>query len=52
MKGKTLLQEEILSYCEALPKYKRPRKVFLYGQVSAPHELDELVELINVELGR
>jgi acyl-CoA synthetase (AMP-forming)/AMP-acid ligase II len=29
MKGKTLLQEEILSYCEALPKYKRPRKVFL-----------------------
>jgi acyl-CoA synthetase (AMP-forming)/AMP-acid ligase II len=27
--GKTLSEEEILTYCEALPKYKRPRKVFL-----------------------
>lgn len=26
--GKTLTEEEILKFCEALPKYKRPRKVF------------------------
>jgi acyl-CoA synthetase (AMP-forming)/AMP-acid ligase II len=26
--GKTLSEEEILKFCEQLPKYKRPRKVF------------------------
>jgi acyl-CoA synthetase (AMP-forming)/AMP-acid ligase II len=26
--GKTLTEEEILKFCEPLPKYKRPRKVF------------------------
>ena len=30
--GKSLTEEEILQYCEKLPKYKRPRKVFL-GEV-------------------
>jgi acyl-CoA synthetase (AMP-forming)/AMP-acid ligase II len=27
--GKSFTEEEILQYCEKLPKYKRPRKVFL-----------------------
>lgn len=31
--GKTLTQEEILQYCETLPRYKRPRKVF-FGEIS------------------
>jgi len=30
--GKVLTEEEILKYCEQLPKYKRPRKVF-FGEV-------------------
>jgi acyl-CoA synthetase (AMP-forming)/AMP-acid ligase II len=30
--GKSISEEEILKYCEKLPKYKRPRKVFL-GEV-------------------
>ena len=30
--GKTLTQEEILRYCETLPRYKRPRKVF-FGEI-------------------
>jgi len=30
--GKSLTEEEILQYCEKLPKYKRPRKIFL-GEV-------------------
>jgi acyl-CoA synthetase (AMP-forming)/AMP-acid ligase II len=30
--GKTLTEEEVLKFCEALPKYKRPRKVF-FGEV-------------------
>jgi acyl-CoA synthetase (AMP-forming)/AMP-acid ligase II len=30
--GKTLTQEEILQYCETLPRYKRPRKVF-FGEI-------------------
>ena len=30
--GKSLTEEEILEYCEKLPKYKRPRKIFL-GEV-------------------
>ncbi len=30
--GKTLTQEEVLKFCEGLPKYKRPRKIF-FGEV-------------------
>jgi acyl-CoA synthetase (AMP-forming)/AMP-acid ligase II len=30
--GKTLTEEEVLKYCEKLPKYKRPKKVF-FGKV-------------------
>ncbi len=30
--GKSLTEEEILQYCDKLPKYKRPRKIFL-GEV-------------------
>lgn len=30
--GKSLTEEEVLRYCEGLPKYKRPRKVF-FGEV-------------------
>jgi acyl-CoA synthetase (AMP-forming)/AMP-acid ligase II len=30
--GKVLREEEVLKYCEQLPKYKRPRKVF-FGEV-------------------
>jgi acyl-CoA synthetase (AMP-forming)/AMP-acid ligase II len=30
--GKTLTEEEVLKFCEGLPKYKRPRKIF-FGQV-------------------
>jgi acyl-CoA synthetase (AMP-forming)/AMP-acid ligase II len=30
--GKTLLEQEVLAYCEKLPKYKRPRKIF-FGEV-------------------
>ncbi len=30
--GKTLTEEDILKYCEKLPKYKRPRKIF-FGEV-------------------
>lgn len=30
--GKTLTEEEVLKFCDSLPKYKRPRKVF-FGDV-------------------
>ena len=30
--GKALTEEDVLKYCEKLPKYKRPRKVF-FGEV-------------------
>jgi len=30
--GKRLTEEEVLAYCEKLPKYKRPKKVF-FGEV-------------------
>ncbi len=30
--GKTLTEEEVLKYCEKLPRYKRPRNVF-FGEV-------------------
>ena len=30
--GRTLTEEEVLKYCEKLPKYKRPRKIF-FGEV-------------------
>ena len=30
--GKTLTEEEVFQYCEGLPRYKRPRKVF-FGEV-------------------
>jgi acyl-CoA synthetase (AMP-forming)/AMP-acid ligase II len=30
--GKSLTNEEVLAYCEKLPKYKRPRKLF-FGEV-------------------
>ncbi|MCX8023366.1 MAG: AMP-binding protein [Syntrophorhabdaceae bacterium] len=30
--GKTLTEEEVIKFCEGLPKYKRPRKVF-FGEV-------------------
>ncbi len=30
--GKSLTEEDVLKYCEKLPKYKRPRKVF-FGEV-------------------
>ena len=30
--GKTLTEAEVLKFCEGLPKYKRPRKVF-FGEV-------------------
>jgi acyl-CoA synthetase (AMP-forming)/AMP-acid ligase II len=30
--GMTLSEEEVLSYCEGLPRYKRPRKVF-FGEI-------------------
>jgi len=30
--GKSLTEEEILSFCEALPRYKRPRKV-IFGDI-------------------
>jgi acyl-CoA synthetase (AMP-forming)/AMP-acid ligase II len=28
----TLSKEEVLSFCEGLPRYKRPRKVF-FGEI-------------------
>ncbi|MBP8625976.1 MAG: AMP-binding protein [Syntrophorhabdales bacterium] len=30
--GKTLTEEEVMKYCEGLPKYKRPKKIF-FGEV-------------------
>ena len=30
--GKVLMEEDVLKYCEKLPKYKRPRKIF-FGEV-------------------
>ena len=30
--GKTLTEEDILKYCEKLPKYKRPKKI-IFGEV-------------------
>jgi len=30
--GRTITEEEVLKYCEKLPKYKRPKKVF-FGEV-------------------
>lgn len=30
--GKTLTEEEVLAFCESLPRYKRPRKVF-FGDI-------------------
>jgi len=30
--GKTLTEEEVLKFCEKLPKYKRPKKIF-FGEV-------------------
>lgn len=30
--GKTLTADEVLKFCEGLPKYKRPRKIF-FGEV-------------------
>jgi len=30
--GKTMTEEEVLKFCEGLPRYKRPRKVF-FGEV-------------------
>jgi acyl-CoA synthetase (AMP-forming)/AMP-acid ligase II len=30
--GKKLTEEEVLKFCEGLPKYKRPRKIF-FGEV-------------------
>jgi len=30
--GKTLTEEEVLAFCETLPRYKRPRKVF-FGNI-------------------
>jgi acyl-CoA synthetase (AMP-forming)/AMP-acid ligase II len=30
--GKLLTEEEVIKYCEQLPKYKRPKKVF-FGEV-------------------
>jgi len=30
--GKTLTEEEVLDYCEEIPRYKRPRKVF-FGEI-------------------
>jgi acyl-CoA synthetase (AMP-forming)/AMP-acid ligase II len=30
--GQTLTEEAALQFCEALPKYKRPRKVF-FGEI-------------------
>ena len=30
--GKELTEKEVLEYCEKLPRYKRPRKVF-FGEV-------------------
>lgn len=30
--GKTLTEEEVLDYCEQIPRYKRPRKVF-FGEI-------------------
>jgi acyl-CoA synthetase (AMP-forming)/AMP-acid ligase II len=30
--GQTMTEEEALQFCEALPRYKRPRKVF-FGEV-------------------
>jgi acyl-CoA synthetase (AMP-forming)/AMP-acid ligase II len=30
--GKTFTEEEVLKYCEKLPKYKRPKKIF-FGDV-------------------
>jgi acyl-CoA synthetase (AMP-forming)/AMP-acid ligase II len=30
--GKTLTEEEVIKFCEPLPRYKRPRKIF-FGEV-------------------
>jgi acyl-CoA synthetase (AMP-forming)/AMP-acid ligase II len=30
--GQTMTEEEVLQFCEGLPRYKRPRKVF-FGEV-------------------
>jgi len=35
--GKSLTEEEILQYCEKLPKYKRPRKIFFRRGPAEPY---------------
>jgi acyl-CoA synthetase (AMP-forming)/AMP-acid ligase II len=30
--GKTVTEDEVLKFCERLPKYKRPKKVF-FGEI-------------------
>ena len=50
--GKSLTEEEILNYCEKLPKYKRPRKVFLGGVPRNPTGKIEKTKLRKRYIGR
>jgi acyl-CoA synthetase (AMP-forming)/AMP-acid ligase II len=50
--GKSLTKEEILRYCEKLPKYKRRRKVFLGEVPSNPTGKIEKTERRTRYIGR
>ena len=50
--GKTLTEEEILAFCEALPRYKRPRKVFFGDIPRNPTGKIEKTKLREQYIGR
>jgi acyl-CoA synthetase (AMP-forming)/AMP-acid ligase II len=50
--GKTLTEEEILTYCEKLPRYKRPRKVFFGDIPRNPTGKIEKPKLRKTYIGR
>jgi acyl-CoA synthetase (AMP-forming)/AMP-acid ligase II len=50
--GRSLTEEEILQYCEKLPKYKRPRKVFLSEIPRNPTGKIEKTKLRKRYIGR
>jgi fatty-acyl-CoA synthase len=50
--GKTLTEEEVLSFCETLPRYKRPRKVFFGDIPRNPTGKIEKTKLRRQYIGR
>jgi acyl-CoA synthetase (AMP-forming)/AMP-acid ligase II len=50
--GKTLTEEELLTYCEKLPRYKRPRKVFFGDIPRNPTGKIEKPKLRKTYIGR